>query len=75
MCAMPHDASRLGAVDDTSMADGRHRLQSAADWLCRSTRQMDQPAVPMDERLTEYLAESIEAAGFPAETDAERRGP
>ena len=30
------------------------------------TRQMDQPAVPMDERLTAFLAEAIEAAGLPA---------
>ena len=36
---------------------------------------MDQPAVPMDERLTAYLAEAIEAAGFPGETDAQRRRP
>ncbi len=28
-------------------------------------RQMDQPAVPMDERLTAFLAEAIEAAGLP----------
>jgi allantoate deiminase len=28
-------------------------------------RQMDQPAVPMDERLTAFLADAIEAAGFP----------
>ena len=28
-------------------------------------RQMDQPAVPMDERLTAYLAEAMEAAGMP----------
>ena len=27
---------------------------------------MDQPAVPMDERLTAFLAEAIEAAGLPA---------
>ena len=26
---------------------------------------MDQPAVPMDERLTAYLADAIEAAGLP----------
>lgn len=30
-----------------------------------STLQLDQPAVPMDERLTAILAESIESAGFP----------
>ncbi len=31
-----------------------------------SVRQMDQPAVPMDEQLTAYLIEAIEAAGLPA---------
>jgi allantoate deiminase len=31
-----------------------------------SALQMDQPAVPMDERLTEFLVESIEGAGLPA---------
>ena len=30
-----------------------------------STLQLDQPAVPMDERLTSILAEAIEAAGLP----------
>lgn len=30
-----------------------------------STLQLDQPAVPMDERLTAILAESIESAGLP----------
>jgi allantoate deiminase len=29
------------------------------------TRQLDQPAVPMDERLTAFFAEAIEAAGLP----------
>ncbi len=29
-------------------------------------RQIDQPAVPMDERLTAFVAESIEALGYPA---------
>lgn len=29
------------------------------------TRQMDQPAVSMDERLTAYLVDAMEAAGFP----------
>jgi allantoate deiminase len=32
------------------------------------TRQMNEPAVPMDERLTAYLVEAVEAAGFPART-------
>ena len=29
---------------------------------------MDQPAVPMDERLTAFLAEAIEGAGLPVKT-------
>jgi allantoate deiminase len=32
------------------------------------TDQLDQPAVPMDERLTSFLADAIEAAGFPKKT-------
>jgi allantoate deiminase len=32
----------------------------------KCVRQMDQPAVSMDEQLTAFLAESMEAAGFPA---------
>jgi allantoate deiminase len=34
----------------------------------RRTDQLDQPAVPMDERLTALLANAIEAAGFPVKT-------
>ncbi len=32
---------------------------------CDCIRHMDQPAVPMDERLTAYLVEAIEAVGLP----------
>jgi allantoate deiminase len=32
--------------------------------VLQCARQMDQPAVPMDERLTAFLAEAIEAAGL-----------
>ena len=35
---------------------------------------MDQPAVPMDERLTAYLVEAMEAAGFPAKRMASGAG-
>ncbi len=31
----------------------------------KSTQQMDQPAVPMDQRLTAHLADAIVAAGLP----------
>ena len=32
------------------------------------TGQLEQPAVPMDERLTSFLTDAIEAAGFPVKT-------
>ena len=32
------------------------------------TRQMNEPSVPMDERLTAYLVDAVESAGFPART-------
>jgi allantoate deiminase len=38
------------------------------------TEQLDQPAVPMDERLTALLAESMESAGFPAKRMASGAG-
>ncbi|MFZ1015507.1 MAG: M20/M25/M40 family metallo-hydrolase, partial [Terracidiphilus sp.] len=60
----PHDAQRLGAVEDLlASADkiaGRRKL------ALQSTRTLDQPAVAMDECLTAYMTEAIEAAGFAA---------
>jgi allantoate deiminase len=57
------DASRKTAVA-TLLAHakaiaGKRRL--ALGW----TQQMDQPAVPMDERLTAFLADAMVAAGLP----------
>jgi allantoate deiminase len=39
-----------------------------------STSQMDQPAVPMDERLTAYLSEAMESKGMPARRMASGAG-
>jgi allantoate deiminase len=39
-----------------------------------STSQMDQPAVPMDERLTAYLGEAMESKGMPAHRMASGAG-
>jgi allantoate deiminase len=39
-----------------------------------STMQMDQPAVPMDERLTAYLTEAMESLGLPAKRMASGAG-
>ena len=32
------------------------------------TKKMDEPSVPMDERLTSFMTDAIEAAGFPVKT-------
>lgn len=58
-----HDAVRLGLV--TEIIEAANTIAERRELALQVTRQMDQPAVPMDERLTAYLAESIEAAGFP----------
>jgi allantoate deiminase len=59
----PHDAVRLGSVNELiEMANSIAEHRSLA---MQCTRPMDQPAVSMDERLTAYLADAIEAAGFP----------
>jgi allantoate deiminase len=47
----PHDAIRLGSVN------------ALLEMQC--TPQMDQPAVSMDERLTAYMVDAMEASGFP----------
>jgi allantoate deiminase len=58
------DRARRVAVEELLDA-GRsiaERRGVAVTW----TTKMDEPAVPMDERLTSYLSDAIEAAGFPA---------
>jgi allantoate deiminase len=62
---------------DVRHADGRARKAAVESLVAQAqsiaekrrltlqiARQMDQPAVPMDERLTAYLAEAIEATGL-----------
>lgn len=58
-----HDDARYQAVETLlAKADA---IAACRGLTLHHTRQMDQPAVPMDERLTAFLAESIEAAGLP----------
>jgi allantoate deiminase len=54
---------RLAAVDE--LTERARNLASRRGLTLECTRQIDQPSVPMDEQLTAYLAEAIEAAGFP----------
>jgi len=59
----PHDAMRVGAAKE--LEETADKIAARRGLALQVTRLMDQPAVPMDERLTAYLAESMEAAGFP----------
>jgi allantoate deiminase len=57
------DPERKAAVE-TLLAQAE-AIAARRRLIFECTRQMDQPAVPMDERLTAFLAEAIEAAGLP----------
>ena len=61
-----HDATRVAAVEELVARAGaiaeRRRLS------LERTDRLDQPAVPMDERLTAILTGAMEAAGYPAKT-------
>jgi allantoate deiminase len=57
------DATRTAAVEKLI-----EKANAIADRRCvalQRTDQLNQPAVPMDERLTSFLADAIEAAGMP----------
>jgi allantoate deiminase len=57
------DASRKAAVE-TLLAKAQ-AIAGKRGLAFQWTQQMDQPAVPMDEQLTAYLADAIVAAGLP----------
>ena len=59
----PHDAVRSSAVNELTEAANAIAERRGLGIQC--TPQMDQPAVSMDERLTAYLVEAMEAAGLP----------
>jgi allantoate deiminase len=58
-----HDAVRLNAVNE--LLESANAIAARRGLAMQSTRQMDQPAVPMDEQLSAYLVEAMEAAGLP----------
>jgi allantoate deiminase len=62
----PQDVARRAAVDEllTQAQAISHRRGICFEWH----KKMDEPAVRMDERITAYLAESLEVAGFQAKT-------
>jgi len=58
------DSVRLKAV--TKMSEAGSSIAARRGLAIRCARHLDQPAVSMDERLTTYLTDAMEAAGFPA---------
>ena len=58
----PHDAARLAAANE--LAGAASAIAERRGLAMQCTRQMEQPAVSMDERLTAFLADSMEVAGL-----------
>jgi allantoate deiminase len=58
-----HDSVRKEAVD--ALLAKAAAIAARRGLALQCTRQIDQPAAPMDERLTAFLAEAVEAAGLP----------
>jgi allantoate deiminase len=56
-----HDALRLRSVAES--IEAAQTIAERRGLAMQCTRQMDQPAVSMDEQLTAYLTEAMEAAG------------
>lgn len=60
------DAARQSAVEE--LTDRAHGIAERRGLEVTIQPQLNQPAVSMDERLTAYLAEAIEAQGLPPRT-------
>jgi allantoate deiminase len=59
-----NDATRIAAVEELVARAGA--IAERRGLSLERTDRLDQPAVPMDERLTAILTGAMEAAGFPA---------
>lgn len=66
------DRARKAAVE--SLLAQAQAIVAKRGLVLRLTRQMDQPAVPMDERLTAYLVDAIVAASLPEKRMASGAG-
>jgi allantoate deiminase len=62
----PRDAGRNTAVD--ALLAMANAIAARRGLTATYVREMDQPAVPMDERLTSFVVEAIDASGFPVKT-------
>ena len=57
------DSTRKEAVE--KLIESADAIAARRSLTVKRTRQLDQPAVPMDERLTSFLADAIESIGLP----------
>jgi allantoate deiminase len=60
------DNTRRTAVEE--MLDAARSIADRRGVSVEWTTKMDEPAVPMDERLTAFLTDAMEISGFPAKT-------
>jgi allantoate deiminase len=58
----PHDAVRLGSVN--ALIETANAITDRRSLAMQCTPQMNQPSVSMDERLTAYLVDAMEAMGL-----------
>jgi allantoate deiminase len=58
------DAVRIAAVEELAACAGA--IAAKRGLTLERTNRLDQPAVPMDEQLTQFLADAMEEAGLPA---------
>jgi allantoate deiminase len=61
-----HDSARRAAVDH--LVERAQTISTRRGLALEWTKKMDEPSVPMDERLTAFVADAIEDAGFPVKS-------
>ncbi len=61
-----HDSTRRAAVDD--LVEQATAIVTRRGLALEWKKRMDEPSVPMDERLTAFMTDAIEGAGFPEKT-------
>jgi allantoate deiminase len=59
----PRDSVRMSAVKQ--LLENANAIAERRGMAVQHEAQMEQPAVPMDERLTSFVADAMEAAGIP----------
>jgi len=60
------DATRVAVVEE--LVGRAHAIAERRALTLERTDRLDQPAVPMDEKLTAFLTDAMEAAGYPPKT-------